>query len=109
MSYKTKAINATCEGGKVFVDGVEVPHAVILSAGQKKSQGCAIFSASDVFYVCVPVETLKELINIVVKMTDKLSSGVLASNGGGNITSPTFSEDLSALKTELNNLKGAMQ
>ena len=109
MSYKTKAIRATCEGGKVFVSGAEVPQAVILSAGQAKSQGCAVFSGGNVFYVAIPVETLTQLIGLVSTLADTLSAGIMASNGGGPITSATFAAELAGLKTELNKLKGGMQ
>lgn len=109
MNYKTKTISATCEGGKVFVEGQEVPQAVILSAGQAKSAGCAVFSGSDVFYVAVPVDTLTQIISLVSNLTDTLSAGIMASNGGGPITSDSFSAGLAALKVELIKLKGAMQ
>lgn len=109
MNCKTKVISATCEGGRVFINGAEVPQAVILSAGQAKSTGCAVFSAENVFYVAVPVGTLTQLIGLVANLADTLTSGILASNGGGNITSGTFAAELARLKAELNNLKGGMQ
>lgn len=109
MSYKTKTISATCEGGKVFINGAEVPQAVILSAGVAKSQGCAVFSGGQVFYVAVPVDTLTQIISLVSNLTDTLSAGIMASNGGGPITSDSFSAGLAALKAELIKLQGGMQ
>lgn len=109
MNCKTKAISATCEEGKVFINGAEVPQAVILSAGQAKSTGCAVFSGPDVFYVAVPVGTLNQLIGLMTALTDTLTSGILASNTGGPITSGSFAAELAQLKAELNSLKGGMQ
>lgn len=80
-----------------------------MSAGQEKSAGCAIFSAGNVFYVAIPVATLTKLIELLSTLIDTLSSGVLPKNGGGPITSDSFSAGLAALKAELIKLKGAMQ
>lgn len=91
------------------MSGAEVPQAVILSAGQARSAGCAFFSGPDVFYVAVPVGTLTQLIGLVSNLTDTLTSGILASNGGGPITSGTFATELAQIKTALNELKGGMQ
>lgn len=109
MSYKTKAFSAACESGKVTVNGAEVPDAVIVSAGKAKSQGVAIFSGAEVFYIAVPVETLSQLIELTAQLAQTVASGVLPSNGGGAITSGSFSADLAQLKSTLNNLKGAIQ
>lgn len=91
------------------MNGAEVPQAVVLPAGQGKSTGCAIFSAENVFYVAIPVETLTQLIGLVSTLTDTLSAGIMASNTGGPITSATFAADLAELKAQLNKLKGGMQ
>ena len=109
MNFKSRAINAVCENGKVSVNGAEVPGAVILSAGQARSQGFAIFSGPDVFYVAVPIKTLSSLIDLTAQLTQAVASGVLASNGGGPITSSSFSADLAQLQSALNELEGAMQ
>lgn len=91
------------------MNGAEVPQAVVLSAGVAKSQGCAVFSGGQVFYIAVPVETLTQLIGLVSTLTDTLSAGIMASNTGGPITSATFAAELADLKTQLNKLKGGMQ
>ena len=109
MNCKTKAINAACESGKVTVNGVVVPEAVIVSSGQAKSQGVALFSGADVFYVAVPVETLSQLIDLTAKLTQAVSSGVLSANAGGPITSGSFAADLAQLKASLDELKGNIQ
>lgn len=109
MNSKSKAINAVCENGKVTVNGAEVPGAVVVSAGQAKSEGVAIFSGPDVFYVAVPVQTLVQLIELTARLAQTVASGVLSGNGGGAITSGSFAADLAQLKSALNELKGAMQ
>lgn len=109
MNCKTKAINAACESGKVSVNGAEVPGTVVLSAGQAKSQGVALFSGADVFYVAVPVDTLSQLIDLTAQLAQAVASGVLSGNGGGPITSGNFAADLAQLKSALTELKGAMQ
>ena len=109
MNCKTKAINAACESGTVTVNGVVVPEAVIVSAGQAKSQGVALFSGADVFYVAVPVETLSQLIDLTAQLAQAVSSGVLSANAGGPITSGSFAADLAKLKASLDELKGNIQ
>lgn len=109
MSGKTKVFKATCVDGTVQIDGVELPGAVILSAGQADSQGAAIISGKDAFYVAVPIDTLGVLIELVAQLAQTVSSGVLPSNGGGAITSGTFSTDLMNLKNKLDVLKGHIQ
>ena len=106
---KTMALTATCKNGKVTVNGAEVPGAVILPAGKAKSNGMAILSGEKVFYIAVPVDTLADLIDLVGTLADTVASGVLPSNGGGAITSGTFAADLAQIKTQLTQLKGAMQ
>ena len=93
----------------VKIDGVELPGAVILSAGQADSQGAAIISGGDVFYVAVPMGTLSQLIGLVGTLAQTVASGVLAGNAGGAITSPTFAADLAQLKAQLDQLKEQMQ
>lgn len=109
MNYKTLVFNAECESGKVTVNGAEVPGATILSAGQEKSQGAAIFSAGSVFYIAVPLNTLDALIDLVGQLADAVANGVLPSNTGGPITAGTFTADLQKVKQDLQKLKGAKQ
>ena len=109
MSYKTKVFNAACESGKVTVNGAEVPGAVIVSAGQAKSQGVALFCGPDVVYVAVPVDTLKTLIGFVGDLATAVASGVLPANVGGPITSGTFAADLAQIKQACEKLKEHIQ
>lgn len=109
MSLKTRVLNAACKSGKVTINGVELPGAVICSAGQAQSQGLAILCGAEAFYIAVPIDTLSKLIELVAQVTQTVSTGVLPSNGGGNITSGTFAADLMLLKTQLDQLKEQMQ
>ncbi len=109
MSLKTLAFDANCENGKVTVNGANVPGAVVLSSGKAKSRGMAVFSGDKVFYVAVPMATLDSLIDLVGTLAGTVASGVLASNGGGPITSGTFAADLQKIKQDLQALKGAKQ
>lgn len=109
MSRKTLVFKATCSNGVVKINGVELPDAVILPAGQADSQGAAIISGGEAFYVAVPIETISQLIGLVSQLTQTVSSGVLPSNGGGAITSGTFAADLMNLKAQLDALKGNIQ
>lgn len=106
---KTQVFNAVCENGQVTVNGAPVPGAVVLSAGAAKSQGAAVFSGPSVFYIAVPMDTLDSLIDLVGQLADAVKNGVLASNGGGAITSPTFATGLEQVKQNLQTLKGAKQ
>ena len=109
MSSKTKVFNATCKSGTVTINGAELPGAGIYSAGKAQSQGLAILSGGNAFYIAVPIDTISQLIALVSQMAQTVSTGVMPSNGGGSITSGTFATDLLQLKTRLDQLKEAMQ
>lgn len=106
---KTIVLMAECENGKVTVNGAEIPGAVILPAGKAKSTGMAVLSGKNAFYVAVPMDTLSSLIDLVGTLAETVASGVLPSNSGGAITSGSFAADLAQIKTQLTQLKGAMQ
>ena len=109
MSFKTKAINATCEGGQVSVNGKTVPNVQILSAGKGSSTGFLLISGPEAFYVAVPVETLASLLEQVGKLAQAVATGVLASNVGGPIVSGSFATDLAQIQQALKMLKEYMQ
>lgn len=106
---KTKVFKASCKNKQVTINGTQVPGALIASAGVAESEGFLIFCGPDAVYVAVPVESMKQIITLTADLADKVASGVLASNAGGNITSPTFSAELTQIKNQFEKLKEALQ
>ena len=109
MSSTTNVFEAACKSGQVTINGVKLPGAKIISAGQAQSQGIAILCGGNAFYVAIPVDTLKTLIALVSTMSEKIVAGINPSNAGGPITSGTFAADLAQIKVQLEALKGDIQ
>lgn len=109
MSLKTIVCKASCKSNTVTVDGVELPGAEILSAGQAQSQGIAILCGGDAFYVAIPKETLAQLISLMRTLVQTVQTGILPSNGGGAIVDGTFATQLAALKQQLDTLGEQIQ
>lgn len=106
---KTKILPASCQGGQVTAQGVNVPDVKILSAGAAKSEGVLLLVGPDTVYIAEPVGSLGELIDLVAQAVDAVSQGVLPSNAGGNITSPDFALQLAQVKQSLQQLKDNLQ
>lgn len=106
---KTKIFKAQAKGGKVFVNGQEVPQTEILSQGQAESKGVMILNAKDKVYIAIPIDSLKEILALIKNLAETAASGVLASNGGGNITTPDYAANMQKLAQSAEALKDNLQ
>lgn len=106
---ETKVIDASCASDVVSINGQTISDVKILSAGKSSSSGILIINGNDKIYVAIPIDSIKSFIDNVNNLIDKLSSGILPSNSGGQITSGSFTSDLAAVKSALTTLKGALQ
>lgn len=108
-TQNTKVFEASCSLDNVSVEGNVIPEVKILSAGKSLSNGLLIVNGADKIYIAIPIDSIKSFIDNVSNLIDTLSSGILPSNSGGQITSGTFTSDLAAIKSALTTLKGALQ
>ena len=106
---KTKIFNATAKDGKVSVNGQEVPQVNILSQGNAASSGIMILNGTDKVYITIPVESLKQILDLVINLANSAASGILAENGGGTITTPTFTADMADIAQSAAELKDNLQ
>lgn len=106
---KTKIFNATAKDGKVSVNGQEVPDTVILSQGKAASGGIMILNGTDKVYIAIPVESLKQILDLVINLANSAASGILAENGGGTITTPAFAADMADIAQSAAELKDNLQ
>lgn len=106
---KTKIFKAEAKAGKVFVGGQEVPQTEILSQGKAASKGVMLLNGPDKVYIAVPVDSLKEILGLIKSLAATAAGGVLASNGGGNITTPDFAANMQKLAQAAEDLKDNLQ
>lgn len=117
-----RVFNANVSGGQVFIGGNVVPGCPILGNGGDSS-GILVISQSELAYIPNTTPDLSQNIDIMIaaingaiNALNAISSGVLASNGGGAITTGTFATGIQAgvqeLQTaieNLNALKGVLK
>lgn len=112
----SKVIDATCEGGSVTADGVEVEGAQILSKGLGESQGLLLIGGSRSIYVTSSatdlestIESLSDSLGKIVNILTAIGAGM---TGPTTAPPPTLGADLAeitAIVTELETLKGALK
>ncbi len=109
MRAKTIVVKATAASGKVTTEGGAVSGAEILSQGNMPSEGVLIISGDKVFYIAIPIESIKSILDLIGQVATVAASGILPSNAGGDITSSTFASQMAALAAQAQALKGQLQ
>jgi hypothetical protein len=124
-------LEATCDAtGKVTALGVVVDVAVVISEGKQASSGVLILDGAIAYYIASSATDIKTTIEKIVAVIDDLNASlnqivtVITSVGAGmtgptTAPPPTLAVDLAVLtgkvttltatKTALNNLKGALK
>lgn len=113
----SKVLFAECDGSeKIFVDGLEVPDAVILSEGKQASDGILVIEGELVKYLTSSAADLKTALEKMAVGLDKVKASIdLLSTGLTGATSaapPTLAVSLAeidSVKTELEQLSGALK
>jgi len=113
----SKILSATATAtGKVFVDGVEVVGALILSEGKQASSGVAVLDGENVWFLTSSATDIKATIEKAAEAITKIANLFTAMGAGmtGPTTAPppTLATDVLAIQqvvTELNQLKGALK
>lgn len=101
--------NADCKSGIVYVNGKVIDGVEIASQGQAASKGFMFLNGEKKVYFAVPIESLKEILDLLRELSGIVSSGVLPKNGGGDITAPDFASAMAALSEKAKALKEALQ
>lgn len=72
--------NADCKSGIVYVNGKVVDGVEIASQGQAASKGFMFLNGEKKVYFAVPIESLKEILDLLRELSVIVSSGVLPTN-----------------------------
>lgn len=103
-----KIFNAKVEGGVIKADKGEVVECPILGEGGD-SEGYIVMAEGKLVYLPKTSPDLKETLNLLSTLISTLAAEIYQSNGGGNITNPTFSADLAEIKNSVDALKGSLR
>lgn len=113
----SKILLATCDAtGKVTCEGVQIPEAVVMSAGKQASNGLLIIEGGTVRYLALSVTDLETTLGKVSQALGKIGE-ILTSIGSGMTgpttappgTLPTDVAALNSIKAEIDQLKGALK
>lgn len=128
----SRVLKASCNAeGKVFVDGAEVPGALVLTQGKAPSEGLLILEGFLSVYFATNTTDLVTLIEKLITALDKAvtalnqSASALTSidnkptGGSGSAPTPvaagnvsqiqSAANDISSVKNQLSDLKGALK
>lgn len=103
-----RMLKAEIKNGIVYVDGKPVKDAVKLCEGKADSSGFFIIDKETFIYIAKTSQDLSSALDLLNNLISKISTGILASNGGGAITSPTFTADMQQLSQEVSQLKAKL-
>jgi len=102
-----KIFDASVSGGIVSANGGEVQNCPILGQGGDSS-GYLVIAEDKLVYLPKTTPDVQSLIVILESLCDKLTA-LTVITGGVTSTTPVNSAEISAIKTELTNLKGALK
>ena len=127
----SKILEATCDDqGKVTAEGVTIPEAEVLSAGKANSQGLLLLYKDKAYYLTIGVsdletsldktsEALQSISDALTKIALTLTSIGAGMTGPTTAPPPTLAADvaeitgkaseISAIKVEIDELKGALK
>lgn len=103
-----KIFEAKVEDGVIKADKGSVVECPILGEGGN-SEGYLIMAEGKLVYLPKTSPDLKKTLGILSTLISTLAAEIYQSNGGGNITNPTFSADLAQIKNSVEELKGALR
>lgn len=103
-----KIINAQISGGVITTEGGVVVNCPILGEGGD-SKGFIIMAEDELVYIPKTSPDLLKTLELLSTTLTTIASGVFQANLGGDITSPTFAQELADLKTQIDELRGKLK
>ena len=76
----TKALDASCVAGVVTHNGMPVLGTNIMSAGVGASNGLLILEGSEKYYVAIPTDDLKAILDLIGSLADAVSTGIIGTH-----------------------------
>lgn len=114
----SKFFKATCDAsGKVFVEGYQIPEALLLSAGKAESQGTLFVDGELAVYLPIVFTDLETTLDKISQSLAQIASALTTvdakpTGGTGSATVATVTSQvaqINTLKSELDALKGALK
>lgn len=103
-----KIFEAKRSGGVITADkGIVVDCPVLGEGGD--SEGVLIMAEGELVYIPKRSPDLSTTLQLLSTALSTIASGIYQSNMGGNITTPTFAQELADLKNQVDELKGKLK
>ena len=103
-----KIFEAKRVGGVITADGGIVVDCPVLGEGGD-SEGVLIMAEGELVYIPKRSPDLSTTLQILSTALFTIASGIFQANLGGDITSPTFAQEITDLKKQVDELKGKLK
>lgn len=103
-----KIFNAKRTGGVITADGGVVINCPVLGEGGD-SEGVIIMAEGELVYIPKRSPDLSTTLQLLSTTLSTIASGIFQANLGGDITTPTFAQELADLKTQVDELMGKLK
>lgn len=103
-----KIFEAKRVGGVITADGGIVVDCPVLGEGGD-SEGVLIMAEGELVYIPKRSPDLSTTLQILSTALFTIASGIMQANLGGDITSPTFAQEITDLKKQVDELKGKLK
>lgn len=103
-----KIFEAKRTGGVITADSGVVVDCPILGEGGD-SEGFIIMAEGELVYIPKRSPDLSTTLQFLSTTLSTIASGVFQANMGGDITKPTFAQELADIKTQVDELRGKLK
>ena len=103
-----KIFEAKRTGGVITADGGAVIDCPVLGEGGD-SEGVIVMAENELVYIPKRSPDLSTTLQLLSTILSTIASGVFQANMGGDITKPTFAQELADLKKQVDELKGKLK
>lgn len=103
-----KIFEAKRTGGVITADSGVVVDCPILGEGGD-SEGFIIMAEGELVYIPKRSPDLSTTLKLLSTSLFTIASGIMQANMGGDITSPTFAQELTDLKKQVDELRGKLK
>ena len=103
-----KIFEAKRTGGVITADGGAVIDCPVLGEGGD-SEGVIVMAEDELVYIPKRSPDLSTTLQLLSTALFTIASGIYQANMGGDITSPTFAQELADIKRQVDKLRGKLK
>lgn len=103
-----KIFEAKRTAGVITADGGAVIDCPVLGEGGD-SEGVIVMAEGELVYIPKRSPDLSTTLQLLSTSLFTIASGIMQANMGGDITSPTFAQELTDLKKQVDELRGKLK